>query len=178
MLKTAWAPKQAHHYHRSPCSGISPLPQIQYTYSWNHRAENFAKTEAKTSCPVVCITQGSTGTASALCFVISWSFTQSIPTDRGSTGCLPWCLCSNKIHFFKSCQYIYTDKICFLFRDPAYMMSLPQRVTLEQVHLWLQQTAFMCLEKVSFFVQWAIGVFVIQHQTPRDKMLFSVCTNK
>lgn len=54
------------------------------------------------------------------------------------------------------------------------MMSLPQRVTLEQVPLWLQQTACICLEKVRFLFSepLVVLVFNIKHQ---EKRCFFVC---
>lgn len=67
--------------------------------------------------------------------------------------------------FFQLYQYFYTDKICFLFRVPVYMMSLPQRVTREQVQLWLPQTAFICLEKVSFLFSELLALLLLTSNT-------------
>lgn len=54
------------------------------------------------------------------------------------------------------------------------MMSLPQRVTLEEVLLWLQQTACICLEKVRFLFSEPLAflLFNIKHQETR---CFFVC---
>lgn len=54
------------------------------------------------------------------------------------------------------------------------MMSLPQRVTLEQAHLWLQQTALICLEKVRFLFS-ELLVFLLLNIKHQETRCFSVC---